>query len=316
MKYLLLLICLISGLINTVMSQEKIYRPIDIGQHIDQNGVREETLSNVEDVFFLDKDNRSGITPDVYQTFIRLRDSWMEEHREEYLNNFAPDPAFHVDEEAPVDIIVKEFSPDKIRIFIVFTIGHSRWHHYYLLLKDYLIDRTDKVDQMFRLKQLEERYGATFNGLGHGASFHDLLRLVGLNYQEYIGQSLQFRTLYYPDQNLEVVLQDGIVKYLVEEKPAWVERLGTEVESEEDEMIFPYDHFIVKYVPDLGFAAIDSNGNFLFEVFPYDNGPDYPSDGLIRILEKGQVGYANLAGEIVIDPRFECAYPFENGVPT
>ncbi len=314
MKYLTLLIFLISGLINTGMSQEKIYHPVDIGQHFDQNGVQEETLSRVEEIFYLDKDNRSGINPEALQSLIELRDSWMKENREEYLNKFAPDPAFCVDEESTVDVVIKEFSHDKVRILIVFTIGHSRWHHYHLLLKDCLIDRTDKVDQMFRLKQLEDRYGAAFNGVGHGASFHDLLRSFGLNFQEYVGQSMQYRTLYYPDQNLEVVLQDGIVKYLVEEKPAWVEKLGTEEEPEEEEMIFPYDHFTVKYVHDIGFAAIDSNGNFLFEVFPYDNGPDYPSDGLIRILEKGKIGYADLEGNIVIPPMFECAYPFQNGV--
>ena len=296
------------------MSQEKIYRPVDIGQHIDQNEVQEETLSNVEDVFFLDQNNRSGINPEALQSFVELRDNWIEQHRKEYLNNYAPNPAFYVDEETPIDVIVKEFSRDQVRICIVFTIGHSRWHHYHLLLKDYIIDRNDTVDQLFRLKLLEKRYGATFNGVGHGASFYDLLRSVGMNYREYIGQSMQYRTLYYPDQNLEVVLQDGTVKYLVEEKPGWVEKSGTEEKLSDDEMIFPYDHFNVKYVPDLGFAAIDSNGNFLFEVFPYDNGPDYPSEGLIRIREDGKVGYADLEGNIVIPPSFECAYPFQNGV--
>ena len=38
--------------------------------------------------------------------------------------------------------------------------------------------------------------------------------------------------------------------------------------------------------------CIDHCGKFLFYVFPYDNGPDYPSDGLIRIVdEKGLIGY-------------------------
>lgn len=38
--------------------------------------------------------------------------------------------------------------------------------------------------------------------------------------------------------------------------------------------------------------CIDHCGKFLFYVFPYDNGPDYPSDGLIRIVDEiGLIGY-------------------------
>ncbi|NQV01276.1 MAG: WG repeat-containing protein, partial [Bacteroidia bacterium] len=311
----LLIITTWMGLSVSVMSQEQGYRPVDIGQHIDRNGVHPETLSNVEAIFFLDKDNRGKINPEVYQEFLNLRNIWMEKHREVYLNKrFASDPMFNVDVEAPVDVIVKEFSRDNVRICVVFTIGHSRWHHYHLLLKDYLIERNDKADQMFRLKQLEERYGATFNGIGHGASFHDLVRSLGLNYRENIGQSIQYRTLYYPDQNLEVILQDGVVKYLVEDKPEWIDQTTTEEEPSDPGILFQYDHFNVTYIPELGFAATDSNGNFLFEVFPYDNGPDYPSEGLIRIRENGKVGYADMEGNVVIPPSFECAYPFQNGV--
>ena len=296
------------------MSQENLFTPVDIGQHIDENGVKEEKLSNAEEIFFLDEENRLGINPEVLKSFVDLRESWMETERQEYLDKFAPDPAFYVDEDVPIEIIIKEFSHDNVRINIVFTIGHSRWHHYHMLLKDYLIDRTDIVDQLVGLKQLEEKYSATFNGVGHGSSFNDLLRSLGLNYREYIGQSMQYRTLYYPDQNVEVFLQDGRVKYLIEEKPGWVDEIVSEEDSPEDEMIISYDHFNVKYIPDLGFAAIDSNGNFLFEVFPFDNGPDYPSEGLIRIRENGKVGYADLEGNIVIQPVFDCAFPFQNGV--
>lgn len=60
--------------------------------------------------------------------------------------------------------------------------------------------------------------------------------------------------------------------------------------------------------------AIDKNENVLFEVFWCDNGPDYFSEGLFRIKEKGKIGYANEKGEIVILPQFECAFPFDNGI--
>jgi len=60
------------------------------------------------------------------------------------------------------------------------------------------------------------------------------------------------------------------------------------------------------------FVAIDQQENILFEVFKYDNGPDYFSEGLIRIVKDSKIGYANEHGEIVIEPQFDCAWPFAN----
>ena len=58
----------------------------------------------------------------------------------------------------------------------------------------------------------------------------------------------------------------------------------------------------------------DSKKKTLYEVFPYDNGPDYPAEGLIRVLKNGKIGYANAKTyKIVIAPQFDCAFPFENG---
>ncbi|MCZ7603220.1 MAG: WG repeat-containing protein [Melioribacteraceae bacterium] len=63
-----------------------------------------------------------------------------------------------------------------------------------------------------------------------------------------------------------------------------------------------------------GFFAVDINRNELFEVFPFDNGPDYPSEGMFRIVKNGKIGYANLKGEIIISPQFDAALPFINGM--
>ncbi len=62
-----------------------------------------------------------------------------------------------------------------------------------------------------------------------------------------------------------------------------------------------------------GIIGIDRNENILFQVFTFDNGPDYVKEGLFRVIRNGKIGYANESGEIVIPCRFECAYPFENG---
>lgn len=67
--------------------------------------------------------------------------------------------------------------------------------------------------------------------------------------------------------------------------------------------------------PNFRIVAIDRKETILYEVFPFDNGPDYPSDGLFRIIENSKIGYADsLTGKVVIKPQFDCACPFENGV--
>lgn len=66
--------------------------------------------------------------------------------------------------------------------------------------------------------------------------------------------------------------------------------------------------------PKTGAIAIDNSGAELYEVFWFDNGPDYPSDGLFRIKKNGLIGFADFkTGEIVISPQFDCAFPFKNG---
>jgi len=64
-----------------------------------------------------------------------------------------------------------------------------------------------------------------------------------------------------------------------------------------------------------GFVAIDRQQNILYNVFPFDNGPDYPSEVLFRIKKDNKIGYADSStGTIIIKPQFDCAYPFKNGI--
>lgn len=51
-----------------------------------------------------------------------------------------------------------------------------------------------------------------------------------------------------------------------------------------------------------------------FYVFKYDNGPDYPQEGLFRIInEDGLIGFADTLGKVIIPPTYIFAFPFENG---
>lgn len=60
--------------------------------------------------------------------------------------------------------------------------------------------------------------------------------------------------------------------------------------------------------------CIDNHGKELFEVYKIDNGPDYVSDGMVRIIgKKGKIGFADTCGVIVIPPVFSYATPFRDG---
>lgn len=60
-------------------------------------------------------------------------------------------------------------------------------------------------------------------------------------------------------------------------------------------------------------VAINRLGQRIYEVLNYDNGPDYPEEGLFRILRNGKIGYADTNGQIAIAPQFACAEPFSGG---
>ena len=63
-----------------------------------------------------------------------------------------------------------------------------------------------------------------------------------------------------------------------------------------------------------GFIAINRKEQIIYEVFVFDNGPDYAAEGLFRIIQNDKIGYADIkTGKIIIEPIYQAAYPFENG---
>ena len=81
-----------------------------------------------------------------------------------------------------------------------------------------------------------------------------------------------------------------------------------------------YDYCYTDTIRDFGMVletgtgkilGIDAKGTELYEVFKYDNGPDYLESGLFRIVKNGKIGYADQSGKIIIEPTFDCAYPFD-----
>ena len=60
--------------------------------------------------------------------------------------------------------------------------------------------------------------------------------------------------------------------------------------------------------------GLNNQGEKLFKVFNFDNGPDYVSEGLFRIVDDSNlIGYADTLGNIVIAPKYKFAYPFKEG---
>jgi hypothetical protein len=67
-------------------------------------------------------------------------------------------------------------------------------------------------------------------------------------------------------------------------------------------------------VADPGFVLIDRNGKHIYNIFAFDNGPDYTSEGIYRIIKDGKIGYVDsLTSKVLIAPQFSCAFPFESG---
>jgi hypothetical protein len=56
-----------------------------------------------------------------------------------------------------------------------------------------------------------------------------------------------------------------------------------------------------------------SKSGKVIRTFFFDNGADYFKEGLARTIFKKKFGFINNKLEVVIEPRFDFAYPFENG---
>lgn len=51
-----------------------------------------------------------------------------------------------------------------------------------------------------------------------------------------------------------------------------------------------------------------------YKPYQYDNGDDYVSEGLYRIVDgDGRIGYATANNAVIISPRFAFGFPFKNG---
>jgi hypothetical protein len=61
-----------------------------------------------------------------------------------------------------------------------------------------------------------------------------------------------------------------------------------------------------------GWVCIDKDLNKLFHPYIWDNSVDRYQSGLIRVQEKGKIGFADTSGQIIIPPIYDAATPFDN----
>jgi WG containing repeat len=64
----------------------------------------------------------------------------------------------------------------------------------------------------------------------------------------------------------------------------------------------------------LGFVGINRDEKILFQIYPFDNGPDDQQDGLFRIVKGDKIGFADNLGQVIIQPRFKAVMPFSDNL--
>lgn len=85
---------------------------------------------------------------------------------------------------------------------------------------------------------------------------------------------------------------------------------------------YPFDaHGVARVRDDTGWRCIDARGATLLRPYVFDNGPDYPSEGLARFVDDGggggsggKIGYADAACAVVIPATYDFGAPFEDGL--
>lgn len=78
-------------------------------------------------------------------------------------------------------------------------------------------------------------------------------------------------------------------------------------------IVEPTAYALVIFENKPGIWSVNPDGEVLYEVKVFDNGPDYGSNGLFRIIKDKKIGYADFTtGDVVIEPQFGCAYPFDD----
>ncbi|MBK8011122.1 MAG: hypothetical protein IPK13_07205 [Deltaproteobacteria bacterium] len=206
------------------------YETVDIGLHVRALGqestqsLRPERLATADVLGWFADEASPTLSAEGQERFSkRLLD--LRRSRAEGAEGDAPpkpEVRFYGALDGPMKVFVRGFSRSEVRVFVLWATGASRWHHFFDLVADFQVARTADLDRRLGLAALEADYALEVCGVRHGMRVDDAIAALPGVLLEYPGQSLQFRRLYTVDCDVEIVVQDFIVKYLRRGDPGWL----------------------------------------------------------------------------------------------
>lgn len=93
----------------------------------------------------------------------------------------------------------------------------------------------------------------------------------------------------------------------------WLNSMNSKEPIEDSIIFFSASSFSSQKISTSWGDAYDRNGKLLFHPMFYDNGPDDFNEDYTRCVKNDKVGYVNRKGEIVIEPQWDWATPFNYG---
>jgi hypothetical protein len=127
---------------------------------------------------------------------------------------------------------VARFSSKRVVIRALYPLGAYLWHHYFETLAVYELERNGRIDERFKLVELEKKLSFTFKGIGHGTragyfsnpdnADDTVTKVLGRPDDEYMSQTLSYRLIYYRRYNISIEIHDGVVYTVEQGKPGWV----------------------------------------------------------------------------------------------
>lgn len=129
---------------------------------------------------------------------------------------------------------------------------------------------------------------------------------------------------YYDKSQSDTIVAEGLIAITDEEFLQYGSRIT--YLNKKGDTIIPFDkyaylgtdtmiHFanVMEFGSSGRWIAIDRNQNVLYDIVPFDNGPDYFKEGLVRVKRNGKMGFANRYGQIVIPCKYDFVWWFEDG---
>jgi len=218
---------------GNLMAEQNWYKPVNLGHHY-LNFIAEEKISPENVARYFNAKEENNLTPAFEQELNILVEEWKKNDDENISPEFRNDSYFVPNREYKLEYSVDAFSDDSINVRFFFEYGTSRWHHYNALLQNLIIPRSSIVDSILEMQYFENLYTKRYKGIGYGSSESEMEAALGNEYFEYLGQSLHLRNVYYHIDDVEVCLQDGIVKYVIEGRPAWMDSDNIKKHEEND----------------------------------------------------------------------------------